>query len=351
MSKSVRPRAAYRDIELYEPGRLPIDVDLSDNTNLFGVAPSVRALFSDLPDGLVTRYPSVFARSLKEALARKHDVAPENVATGCGSDDVIDSAMRAFCEPADRVAYPTPTFGVISTFAKMNAAAPTAVASHEDFSLDVDGLVAARAALTYVCSPNNPTGTMVSAEQLAWLDRELEGVLLLDEAYADYADADNGSAAAASQRTVSLRTFSKACGLAGLRVGYAIGPAQLILEIEKSRGPYKVGTVAEAAAVRVLSADQEWVGRVVEETRRNRARLAEQLAQMGAQFWPSSGNFILIRLPVGQSATGINAALREHGIAVRAFPALRHGGECIRVTVGPWPMMERFLSAFVTVLK
>lgn len=347
---SVRTRDAYREIELYEPGRLPIEIDLSDNTNLFGVPPAARALLNSLPAALITRYPTVFARQLKEQLALLHGVAPQNITTGCGSDDLIDSAIRAFCESADRVAFPVPTFGVVSTFAKMNAAVPLPVPMGADFSIDTAALITAAAAVTYVCTPNNPTGTIVGADQIARLDRELAGLLILDEAYAAFSDVDYARFAAASSRTVSLRTFSKAFGLAGLRIGYAIGPAPLILEIEKSRGPYKVGGVAEAAAIQVLSADLPWVADAVGQTRHNRQRFAQELARLPVRTWPSHGNFILVQLPDGRSATGTNAALRDHGIAARAFPALPHGGECLRVTVGPWPLMQRFLDALRAVL-
>jgi histidinol-phosphate aminotransferase len=347
----MRTRAAYRDIELYEPGRLPIQIDLSDNTNLFELAPSARTVLTEVPLPAITRYPSVFAKGLKEVLAGKHGVGVENITTGCGSDDLIDSTFRAFCDPGDRIAWPSPTFGVISTFARMNAANSAPVPSGGAFDVDIDGLIAARAQVTYLCSPNNPTGNVVRADQIARLDRELEGLLLLDEAYADFGDADYATFAAASARTVSLRTLSKAHGLAGLRVGYAIGPAEWILEIEKSRGPYKVGGVAEAVASRVISDDREWVMSVIARTRENRARLAAEIQRLGLVQWPSHGNFILTQLPDGLTATGTNAALREHGVAVRPFAALPHAGECIRVTVGPWDMMEKFLAALKVVLE
>ncbi|HEY0674114.1 MAG TPA: histidinol-phosphate transaminase [Longimicrobiales bacterium] len=346
----MRAREAYAAIELYDPKRTPCAVDLSDNTNLFGVAPAVRQLLAALPDALVTRYPPVFAEELKQALARRHGVAVENITTGCGSDDVIDSTLRAFCEPRDSVAYPAPTFGVVPTFARMNAAAPVAVVSNADFSINVDEIIAARARVTYVCSPNNPTGTEITAADIARLDASLEGLLLLDEAYADFSDVDYAAFAVQSQRTVSLRTMSKACGLAGLRVGYAIGPASIIHEIEKSRGPYKVSALADAAARGILSADTAWVDDVIAQTRANRARLLERLERLDLTFWSSAANFILIKLPNGQQASEANAALRARGVAIRPFPAVPHAGECIRVTVGPWPMMETFLTALSAVL-
>ena len=347
---SVPLREAYESIELYDPKRLPCAIDLSDNTNLFGVAPSVRKLLRDVPGALVTRYPPVFADELKQALARRHGVAAENITTGCGSDDVIDSAMRAFCEPGNAVVYPVPTFGVIPTFARMNAAKPVEVMSRADFSIDADAVIAAEAAVTYVCTPNNPTGLPVPLGTVAQLDHDLPGILLLDEAYADFGEEDHARFAAASNRTISLRTLSKACGLAGMRVGYAIGPARLIREVEKSRGPYKVNAVADAAARGILSADAAWVDDVVAQTRVHRARLAERLRKLGLTIWPSAANFILIQLPAGRSASEMNTVLRARGVAIRPFANVPHAGDCIRVTVGPWEMMESFLTALAAEL-
>lgn len=343
-------REAYRAIELYDPKRTPCAIDLSDNTNLFGVAPSVERLFAATPSNVITRYPSVFAAELKSLLAEKHGVTPENITTGCGSDDVIDSALRAFCEPQDVVAYPWPTFGVVQTFARMNAARPVEVLTRSDFSIDVAALIGAAARVTYVCTPNNPTGTVTPASEIEQMDAELSGVLLLDEAYADFGDADHAVFAASSSRTVSLRTLSKANGLAGLRIGYGIGPAEVIREIEKSRGPYKVSAVASAAACGTLSADKGWVEDVVARTRENRIRLADELGALGLAIWPSSANFILIKLPTGKTAAAANMELRARGVAVRPFADVPHAGECIRVTIGPWPLMEQFLNALTEVI-
>src|SRR5690606_18748306 len=126
-----RLRAAYASLTLYDPGRTPCDVDLSDNTSLFGPAPSVRDAIehaTQRDDGArMTRYPSVYADGLRAALAELHGVAPENIAAGCGSDDVIDSALRAFCETGDTIAYPDPTFGMVPVFGRMNALRPVVV--------------------------------------------------------------------------------------------------------------------------------------------------------------------------------------------------------------------------------
>ncbi|HSL72461.1 MAG TPA: histidinol dehydrogenase, partial [Longimicrobiales bacterium] len=341
-------RAAYRHLRLYDPQRAPCEIDLSDNTNLFGVPPSAAALIAAAPADRITRYPSVFAARLKEAVAAWFGVVPDNVATGCGSDDVIDSALRAFCEPGDRVVFPDPTFSMVGAFAEMNALEPVPVSMGPQLQLDVAGLVAARGRITYVCRPNNPTGTSCSLAELERLAARVPGVLLVDEAYADFAEDDCTSQAAASERTISLRTLSKAFGMAGLRVGLAIGPPALIAEIEKSRGPYKVNHLAEAAGIAALTRDGDWVRERVSEVRANRARLSQHLQQAGYRVLPSGSNFLLLQVPPERTAATLAANLRSRGVAVRPFPALPQLGDCIRVTIGPWSQMERFLSALAT---
>jgi histidinol dehydrogenase len=337
-------RSAYESIVLYEPNRAPCEIDLSDNTNLFGVSPSVERVLSSIPHERITRYPAVFAAPLKRAIADRFDVGLENVSTGCGSDDVLDSALRAFCEPGDRVVFAAPTFTMVPAFAQMNAAQAVPVPLTGDLRLDVDALVAAGGRVTYVCRPNNPTGTSFSRYQIDTLAARVPGVLLLDEAYADFADDNFTRQAVRSERMISLRTLSKAFGLAGLRVGIAVGPAPLIQEIEKSRGPYKVSQVAEVAGISVLNQDAQWVRGVVREVRQNRLKLKEELERMGFRACDSGGNFVLFRVREGGSALDMAAALRARGVAVRPFPDLVVLGDCLRVTVGPWPLMERFLK-------
>lgn len=341
----LRTRTAYCDIELYEPGRIPCDVDLSDNTNLHGVPPSARAVIERAPAPLVTRYPTVYARELKAALAKRHGVEPTNIVAGCGSDDILDATLRAFCNPGDVVAFPTPTFGVVDLFARMNAARPVAVPHAANLALDPYALADARAAVTYICNPNNPSGTLYSRVSIDALASAVEGVLVIDEAYADYAGVDCIDLVLKSDRAVVVRTFSKAFGLAGLRVGYAVGTAEIIGEIEKARGPYKVGALAEAAALAALANDTAWVREHVEEVRRNRDRLAHSLTAIGLPPLLSAANFLMVPLGAPGAAARWSSRLRAQGVAVRAFTALPSIGDALRVTIGPWPMMERFVNA------
>lgn len=339
-------RAAYASVELYDPGRRPMAIDLSDNTNRFGPSPAAARVLAQADEERVTRYPSVYAGELKEALASWLGVSPDSIATGCGSDDLIDSAMRAFAEPGDAVAYPEPTFGMVPAFGRMNALSPLAVPSAPDLTPPLEALLATRARVTYLCRPNNPTGTLPERDVVAGLEAGSSGIVLLDEAYADFAADDMVGWAAHSERCVVLRTFSKAFGLAGLRVGFAVGPPPLIREIEKSRGPYKVGGLAEAAATAAVREDIGWLRDTVAKTRESRSRLSGELRARGLQPLPSAANFLLVPLPpAAGGAAALASRLRERGVQVRPFPALSGIGEAVRVTVGPWDVMRGFLAA------
>lgn len=336
-------RRAYRDVAPYDPGRRPCAIDLSDNTNLFGPAPSIRSTLASLDDAAITRYPSVYADDLRRALARLHGVGADNITTGCGSDDVIDSAMRAFCDAGDVVAFPDPTFGMIPAFARMNAAAPRAVPSREGFGLDADALLAEHARLTYLCRPNNPTGTHYDRAAVERVCERSAGLVMIDEAYADFAPDDMLDYAVAADGVFVLRTLSKAFGLAGLRIGYAVGPAALIAEIEKSRGPYKVNAAAEACALQVLRSDVDWVRDRAAEVCENRERLRGELERRRVRVLDSAANFLLME--PGGAAGAWHERLRAKGVAVRPFGSLAGAGEWLRVSVGPWPLLAAFLAA------
>src|SRR6185503_4790584 len=153
-------RASYADIRLYAPDRRDARVDLSDNTNRWGTPPAAaRALRAASPTA--ARYPETYADSLKRALARYTGVDASMIVTGCGSDDVLDSAIRAFTEPGDRIAIADPSFAMMPLVARMNGAEPVLVPLTSEYDMDVDGMVNADPRVVYVCAPNNPTGTPV----------------------------------------------------------------------------------------------------------------------------------------------------------------------------------------------
>ena len=341
-------RAAYREVSLYSVDSAPCAVDLSDNTNLWGSPPAASRVLRELADAALTRYPSAYAMELKEALGAYVDVDSACIGTGCGSDDILDSAIRAFAEPGDRIAFCAPTFAMIPIFARLNGVEPVAIPMTTSWDIDPEALVRADARIIYVCSPNNPTGTVASRAAIERLVLSAPGVLLLDEAYAEFLGTSLLDLASASDRVLVVRTMSKAFGLAGLRIGYAVGSPFLIAEVEKSRGPYKVSTVAERAAVAALGQDQAWVAERVDDARASRDRLATSLRALGLSPLPSQANFVFV--PIAD-APGVARRMRERGVAVRAFQGLPIVGDALRITAAPEPMMDQALAALAEALS
>ncbi|AKQ65760.1 Histidinol-phosphate aminotransferase [Myxococcus hansupus] len=335
-------RASYRDIPLYAPPKRPCRVDLSDNTNLFGVPPSVERAFHAAVSR-VPRYPQGYAPDLRRALAASIGARPEEFTTGCGSDDVIDSALRAFLEPGDTLAFQDPTFVMVPLFAKVNGLRPVPVPLTATFDADADALLATGAKVIYLCSPNNPTGTALSRDAVERVAREAPGLVIIDEAYVDFAPGTDAlDLARALPNVLVTRTFSKAFGLAGLRVGWGVGSPALVAEVEKARGPYKVTSVAEAVACEVLTKDADWVRARAEEAVSCRERLRGELTALGLSALPSAANFLMVPLP---GALAVAERMRARDVNVRAFQALTGVGDALRIGVGPWPLMETALAA------
>lgn len=341
-------RECYRDIRLYAPDRSPCPTDLSDNTNLWGVPPRALEAVRGSAESVITRYPALYAHRLKEALSAYAGVPEEMIVTGCGSDDVLDSTFRAFGEEGDLVAYPDPSFPMVPLFARMNALRSVAFGLDARFDADPEEVLRTDARIIYLCWPNNPTGTLLSRDALETIVVNAPGVVVLDEAYMEFAGAHNVDLLECSDRLIIVRTMSKAFGMAGLRIGYALAAPHLALEIEKSRGPYKISSLAELAGVTALTEDMDWVNQTVAEAIENRDRFsADASAIDGYEPIPSFANFVMLRIADERlpGATEIARFMRDGGVAVRPFPNARGLGECIRVSVGPWPMMQRCLDA------
>lgn len=342
------PRPDYRELSRYHFDRTPVALDLSDNTNQWGAHPAALEILSGCDGPALARYPDLYADELRAAAGERLGVPEACITTGCGSDDVLDSTYRACAgEPGSFVGVATPTFSLALPFARMNGMGARTVPWLE--ALDDPGrLLEDGPALVYVCRPNNPTGHVAPT---AWVEALLEAagedgpLVLVDEAYVDFGGGSFAVRATEHPRLLVSRTLSKAFGLAGLRVGYAVAAQETALEVEKSRGPYKVGRLASAAAAAALRDEEGWVRRTVAECVENRARALSELAGRGLDPLPSQANFILFRAPGGEARRDA-LGIRARGVAVRPFPGtFPEGADGLRLTVAPWPLMERFFSA------
>ncbi|HEY3257312.1 MAG TPA: histidinol-phosphate transaminase [Gemmatimonadaceae bacterium] len=339
-------RASFRGLSAYDPDIQPCRIDLSDNTNLWGAPPVARSAveFADSPT--LTRYPAPYSRELTRVLAGYLGVDPNMVIAGCGSDDLLDSAIRAFGEPGDNLAQFDPTFGMIRVFATVNGLSVTAVPARNGEG--VDALLGADARVIYLCSPNNPTGEVLDAGLIESIVRLARGLVIVDEAYAEFAGVSSVGLLARHENLLITRTMSKAFGLAGLRVGYAAGSPAIVREVEKSRGPYKVTSLAERAAIAAIEHDRVWVDEKVAEVRTNRARFTERLRRLGLEPIESGANFILV--PVVDSRHA-GARMARAGVAVRQLENLTGIGDALRISIGPWPMMEECLAVLEAALQ
>jgi len=339
-------RETYRGITLYSTPRGPCSIDLSDNTNLWGAPPAALRAVAAVREENVTRYPVAFEPELAAALADYAGVSADMIACGCGSDDVLDCSIRAFAEPGDVLCLPEPSFSMIPVFARTNGLSPVSIPLSRSFDVDVDAILETGARIIYLCSPNNPTGGALPRRTVEQIVESARGLVIIDQAYVEFGGDNYVDLASSGHPVLVTRTMSKAFGLAGLRVGYGIGSAELIAEVLKARGPYKVNALAERAAIAALENDRAWVTEHVDEVIANRSRFRAELAERGIASLESSANFVLV--PVGDCAA-VSRRLERAGIRVRALPNLSGIGDAIRIAIGPWEMMHRCLDALVAV--
>jgi histidinol-phosphate aminotransferase len=325
-------RADLADLPLYEADRRPALIDLSDNTNRWGMPPSAARALCEAPPTSFVRYPEPYADSLKEALATYCGVEPANIVTGCGSDDVLDAAIRAFVTPGGSVATCDPSFVVIPALARLSGAPCVRVPFTAGFDADADALRDSGASVIYLCTPNNPTGTETSPDTVGRLADAAAGLVIVDEAYAEFTDRSCIELARTRPNVLVARTMSKAFGLAGLRVGYGIGAPEVVRTIAKARGPYKVSAAGSLAAQAALRDDVAWMREHARLARAARVHLARELEARGITTLPSAANFVFA--PV-TGARRIAQRMHELGVAVRAFSALPRFGDALRITVGP----------------
>ena len=331
----------YAPIEPFEvlSARLGIPVErivkLDANENPYGPLPEAVEALARYPHFHV--YPDPRQSMLRDALGAFIGVPAAHVLPGQGADELLDSLCRLFLAPGDTVVNAPPTFGMYGFDARLAGARVVDVPRGEDFTLDVEAIAAAaetlRAKLLFLASPNNPSGGWLDDDALDRL-LALPIMVVLDEAYVEFADhASRAPRALDHDNLVVLRTFSKAAGIAGLRLGYGIFPEWLMQELWKFKQPYNVNVAASVAGIASL----RHAGRietVVEKLKAERSRLYEMLASLpGIEAVPGSqANFILCRV-VRQNARDLKLALERRGILVRHYdkPGLDN---CIRISVG-----------------
>jgi histidinol-phosphate aminotransferase len=326
-------RKKVRAMEGYVPGEQPRDrryVKLNTNENPYPPSPQVTEALHEAIGPSLRLYPRPMADELRERAARLYRLKPENVLVGNGSDELLGILMRATINPGEGVAYPVPTYSLYDTLVTIHDGEPIRIPFPRDFSLPEE-LVDVDAALVIVCNPNSPSGTLIPPEALQRLLRKRDRLVVIDEAYVDFATANCLELLPEAANVVVLRTFSKSYSLAGMRIGLALGAAPVIAQLAKVKDSYNVdrlSIVAGAAALR----DPRWMEANVRRIRRTRDALIRRLVEMGFEVPPSQANFVMARMP-GKDLGPLHEGLRRRGVLVRHFgtPDLR---DALRITIG-----------------
>jgi histidinol-phosphate aminotransferase len=344
-------RPLVQRLHPYTPGEQPKItglIKLNTNENPYPPSPKVLAATKAAVDGRLRLYPHPTAGPLREKLAALHGCAPDQILVGNGSDEVLALAIRGFVEPTaaarpvrsrhrSLVQFFTPSYSLYPVLADIHGAASNAVPLNPDFTLPALAELKRgkqwdfRAALTLVTTPNAPSGRGYGTAQLEALCRAQQGLVLLDEAYVDFADEHALALALKYPHVLVARTFSKAYSLCFQRVGYLVGHPDLIAALQKIRDSYNVNGLGQVAALATLG-DLPYYRANFRQIRATRDRLSRELSDLGFQVLPSQTNFILAR-PPGFSAKEWLQQLRERKILVRWFdsPAIR---DYLRITIG-----------------
>ncbi len=357
MGDLIRPHLA--NIRTYSPvdppevlaqrAGIPVDqiVKLNGNENPYGASPKASQALTGLTLHI---YPDPQQRSVRDALADHNDIGPEYIVAGAGADELIDLLFRLFISPGDKILDCDPTFAMYAFCARVAGAEIAMAPRDELFDVDehaVREAVDDRTKIIFLTSPNNPTGNLVTDEQVLQL-LDTGSIVVVDEAYFEFCGKSAAELVPQHENLVVLRTLSKWAGLAGLRIGYGIMSPRLVGHMMDIKPPYSVNAAAEAALLASLE-DKEWllnnVGKVVAE-RTRMMRLLEETD--GVKPWPSEGNFILCELAPGRKDAVVQG-MAARGVFVRAFDSERLT-DCFRVAVGTPQETDAFISALRSAL-
>ena len=354
MRLPIKPWVAQ--LEPYVPGK-PIEelerelgiegaVKLASNENPLGPSPrAIEAIRRAAAN--VHRYPDGASFRLREALAARLGVARESLVFGCGADEILELVAKCFLGPGDECVYAWPSFAMYPIVVRGMGATPVAVPLDARLVHDLDAMAAAiteRTRVVIVCNPNNPTGTGLAGAAFDRFAAALPPgvVLLIDEAYVDFSERpdriDGLAWALRRPGTLSVRTFSKSAGLAGLRVGYAVADRELAGYLERARHPFNLNVLAEVAALAALD-DREHLARTLQVNREGLAYLTRELAALGIETWPSEANFLLAK-----PGPGVYERLLRKGIIVRPLAGFGMP-EHVRITIGTAEQNEGLVKA------
>ena len=344
-------KQSLRDFPSYVPGEQPPDgqgwVKLNTNESPLPPSPKVLEAIHQATDDSLRLYPSPMATPAREAIARRFGLQANQVALGNGADELIEMCFRAFAGAGDRVSYCSPTYSLLEPLCRMHDAVPAPHPAAEGWAW-TDEFVYDPAPLKFIVNPNSPTGTWVEEQAVERAVEVSRGVVVLDEAYVDFAPASCVALLARHRNLLILRTMSKSYALAGMRIGFALGGGELISALDAVKDSYNLDRLAIAAAVAAVE-DEEHHRRIVDHVVSEREWLAGRLSGLGFELSPSQANFVFVKPPSSQNGAAVADALREQRILVRRYDLDPIAG-WLRITIGTREQHERLLAALKEIL-
>ncbi len=348
MPKSIL-RKGLEGFQPYVPGEQPPDgegwVKLNTNESPLPPSPRVVAAIKKAAGDSLRLYPSPTAAPARRAIAKRFGVDPAQVTVANGGDELIEMCFRAFADAGDRVAYPTPTYPLLEPLCRIHGATPSTHPTELPWELP-PSLASDPAPLKFIVNPNSPTGALFAQAAIEAVVATSPGVVAIDEAYVDFAPHSCLALLGLHDNLVLLRTFSKSYGLAGLRIGFALGDPAVIAALDSVKDSYNVDRLAIVAAAAAIE-DDRYHHKLVEEVVANRAALSAALEGMGFELVPSAANFVFVKPP--RPAAEVAAALRERKILVRHYDREPIAG-WFRITIGTSEQHEKLLAALKEIL-
>lgn len=357
-------RKEIREIAPYIPGK-PIDeikriynlekiIKLASNENPLGCSPKVKEAIKENIDE-INRYPDGSGYYLKKELSNFLNIPEEEIILGSGSSEVISLTIEAFVNPGEEVIYPFPSFIIYRILVLKVGGVPIEIPLEDNFSYNLDKFlkkITPKTKIIILCNPNNPTGTIVYKDQLEkFLDKVPDNIIIIsDEAYFEYVEDKNFGTCCRyykDKNVVITRSFSKIYGLASLRIGYGIGKSEILNFMERIRPPFNTTGIAQVAAIAALK-DINFVNLSIENNKKGKIFLYNELKKLGVEFIPTEANFILCRFK--KDASVIVKELEKKGVIVRGMRSFGLSNEYIRVTIGTEEENKIFIEKLTEII-
>ena len=336
-------RRNVRDMDGYTPGEQPSDPDvikLNTNENPYPPSPAINAVLENLALAKMRRYPDPLATELRTAIAQLHGCGIDHVFAGNGSDEVLALCLRAFVEAYGSVGYFEPSYSLYPVLAAIHDVETRPVLLTDDFGWNMPSDY--QASLFFLTQPNAPTGLIYPREQVESFCDDFDGIIVIDEAYVDFAARDCMDLALSRSNVLVARSFSKSYSLAGIRLGYLVGNPSLIAALYKIKDSYNINQLTQRIGLAAVR-DSAYMESNCERIIATRKRVADSLQDMDFEVYPTQTNFLWVR-PCRTPALTLFEELKKERIFVRHFPG-EVTGEFLRITVGTDAEMDSFLAA------